>query len=122
MSRLFMIAQTLPFGIGRAETQVEARRTPLAQRERWAIMLLIVSAILGVAYLFVVNSLATTGFILKEKTAHVRSLTAAYESLSAERERLRSWDAIAARLPELDLIDAKKVEYVTIQQPVAFNR
>lgn len=119
MSRLFMIAQALPFGLSRSQER-EVRRTPLMRQEQWALVFLIMSVVVGVVYLFIVNSLATAGFRLKERTAHMRSLTDKNTVLTEERERLRSWDAIVARLPELHLVEATRVDYVTVEQPVAF--
>ncbi len=119
MSRLFLLAHEATFVAIPSRAEAHPRTRAHSRSEYAAIVFFILSLIGGVTYLFVVNSLATTGFSVKARSVQLERLEKERAALVAEHELRRSWDSIVTRLPELQLVESKKIDYIQALDPVA---
>ncbi|MBI4262528.1 hypothetical protein HY624_03315 [Candidatus Uhrbacteria bacterium] len=119
MSRLLLLAHVATFGAIPSRAPAHPRTRTHARSEYVAIAFFILALIGGVAYLFIVNSLATTGFSVKARSVQLERLERERAALVAEHELRKSWDSIVPRLPELQLVESKKIDYIQALDPVA---
>ncbi|MBI4276370.1 hypothetical protein HY629_00840 [Candidatus Uhrbacteria bacterium] len=115
MSRFFALTQSILFIHG-GMRHVARSRPARTRMDRVTVIFLCSSLLIGFAYLLVVNNLATSGFTETARRARIRALTEEHATLTMEYERMRSWDTIATRLQETDLVETRSVEYVRVQR------
>lgn len=85
------------------------------------IRLLLIGAVclLGLVYLWLVNSSATAGFYLSDLQQSVASLDKEYQHLQTEQAALSSLGSLEDRSQALSLVDSGPAQYVAGTQAVA---
>jgi len=87
---------------------------------RISLFLAMMTVVFGIAYLFVVNSLAITGFETRDLSQKIVAFEEQHKAVSLQRDRLQSWVSIADRLATLSFVEVPEVTYIDAKQyPVA---
>lgn len=101
---------------GRAQSALQVLDT-----RRTRLLLIIAAVILGISYLWLVNSSATAGFYLSDLESQVVLLEDEYRSLELEKTALGSLEYIQEQSESLELISAGRAEYVSADSAIALN-
>lgn len=104
-----------------------APRTRIA--EMWAFLdttrvrILIIAAVivLGLVYLWLVNSSATAGFYLSDLESQVFAMEDEYEKLQLEKTALRSLEHIQEQGKAMELVASGRADYSTDDSAVALH-
>lgn len=88
---------------------------------RSRIMLLALVVVLGLTYLWLVNSTATAGFYLSDLEHQRVALEDEYQSLELEQAAVRSLDYIQQRGQALQLVGSGRAAYVASDTSVALS-
>ena len=78
-------------------------------------------AVLGVSYLWLVNSSATDGFYVTDLETSVVALEDEYQKLDLELAAVQSAEHIEKQSEGLQLVSAGNVQYIDVDTAVAFN-
>jgi cell division protein FtsL len=120
MSRIASaISQSPSWGAQRAQ-RVEHVITVI-NTTRVRLLCLAVIAVLGVAYLWLVSSAATSGFYLSDLETKRVALDEEYRKLEVEQTALRSLDHIQEQSAQMQMVASGRVEYPQPDSSVALT-
>lgn len=88
---------------------------------RTRLTLIVFIAVLGVSYLWLVNSSATDGFYVSDLQQNVVALEDEYQKLDLELAAVQSAEHIQKQSEGLQLVSTASVEYIDVETAVAFN-
>jgi outer membrane murein-binding lipoprotein Lpp len=82
-----------------------------SRRARWAVCALLV--VVGGAYIFEVNALATRGYEVEQLEAKMSELQTSNQELATDLAAAQSLTALKTKLPELNMVEPTKVVRLT---------
>ncbi|MCX6763839.1 MAG: hypothetical protein NTZ97_03875 [Candidatus Moranbacteria bacterium] len=77
--------------------------------------------LLGIFYLYEVNSIATQGFEVKDIEGKIQELDKESQKLKIREVELKSMNSIERALEEFNLVSSQEVSYVEVPGPMAMK-
>lgn len=122
MSKFFLLTKKTTLNMNRAGQKMNHQRRRVKVNLK-VLNLIIFSlvAIIGLAYLIEVNSLATKGYRIGELEVKIDQLQQESKDLELQVLELQSIESVKNKVSQLNMVSGGKVEYL-ISSPVAIAR
>jgi cell division protein FtsL len=123
MSQFLTITQSnsLPLGERKRTLKQKSIRLGGLERTNLFFLLVVLICILGVCYIFEVNSVATQGYKIRELERQLQELKDNQEKLKIKEAELRSMYNIEQNSKGLDMVAPKDVSYMQLPGDVAMK-
>ena len=77
--------------------------------------------ILGVVYLYQINSIVTRGYDIRDMESQIKDLKQENDKLKIKEVELKSMYNIEKSMKDLDLVSSQAVSYLEMEKPVAMK-
>lgn len=101
------------------QTEKSSRRFGLKQ---FNLFLFCLIAMAGLAYIICINDLTVKGFALQEMRGELRELALQNEDIEAQIMAIQSYNNLAEKVKDLDMVAVGEVEYLTVNVALVAKR